>query len=69
MLRVGRYQHAPMMNAEETISNADLNCFSVKPHPNLVRLTGEADVPGTTNLAGRDRLNSCLLYTSDAADE
>ena len=60
-LRMGRDQHTSEMDADEPVSDSDLDNLASEPHADFVELRREADLPVTANLASRRRLNRCTL--------
>ena len=50
-----------MMDTDQPISHRHLDGFASEPHPDLVELGSEADLPVTANLAGRRRFNQCRV--------
>src|SRR5262249_46362057 len=55
-LGVGGDEHPAVVDADEAVSDGDLDGFTVEPHSDRVEGAGEADLAGPGDAAGRGRL-------------
>lgn len=55
-----RDEHAAVVDADEAVGDGHLDGLTSQPHPDRVQLSGEADLAGLADPAGRGRLGGAV---------